>query len=842
MSVATRIAFRELRGGLKGFRIFLLCLTLGVAGIAAVGSVRTAIERGLSEESGALLGGDAEILFTYRFADETERAWMAQNALATSEIADFRSMVTLTRDGERQRALVQVKAADSAYPLYGSLGLSPEQPAADALASIDGRPGLVAANTLVERLNLEIGDTLRLGSTDFRFSAILTKEPDSAVGGFSFGPRVIVSLDAAKAAGLVAPGTLFTSHYRLKLPAGTDLAALQEQAETALADRGMRWSDTRDATPTLTRFVERLSAFLVIVGLAGLAVGGVGVSAAVRAYLDAKKPVIATLKTLGASSRTIFAIYLVQIGMLALLGILFGLILGVGLPILLGPVFGNALPVPARFAIYPAPVIEATTYGLLTAAIFSIWPLGRALNIRAAGLFRDESSTARRTPKWYFVLLVAALAALLVASAAWFSGVPKLALWSAFGVIFALGALLLTALLTKALARRLSRSRLTRGRPVLRLALGAIGGPGGEAGSVILSLGLGLAVLATIGQIDTNMRRTIAEELPTVAPSYFFVDIQKDQFDGFTEITGSTEGITKVQSAPMLRGIISKVNGIPAAEALGESWVLEGDRGITYAATPPEGNDLVEGAWWPEDYTGPPQMSFSAHDAEELGLKLGDEVTVNVLGRNLTATVVAFHKADFSSMGINFVMIVNPAALQAAPHTYIATVYGDTTADAPLLDALSARYPNITAIRVTDAIERVSDMLNGIASAIRWGAAVTLLTGFTVLIGAAAAGERQRIYEAALLKTLGAPRPRILASFALRSAILGAAAGLVAIGAGALAGWAVMTFIMDVEFRLALPSAILIVTGGALASLLAGLAFAWRPLSARPARVLRARE
>lgn len=842
MSAALRIAFRELRGGLKGFRIFLLCLTLGVAGIAAVGSVRTAIERGLSGESAALLGGDAEIAFTYRFADATERAWMAENALATSEVADFRSMVTLTRDGERQRALVQVKGVDALYPLYGNLGLSPDITAQDALATVDGRAGLVAANTLVERLNLRIGDTLRLGNADFRLSAILTNEPDSATGGFSFGPRVIVSLDAAKSAGLLAPGTLFTGKYRLKLSAGTNLETLKTAAETALADRGMQWSDTRDATPSLSRFVERMGAFLVIVGLAGLAVGGVGVSAAVRAYLDAKKPVIATLKTLGAGSGTIFGIYLLQIGMLALLGIALGLILGVGLPILLGPLFSDALPVPARFAVYPAPMIEAGVYGLLTAAIFSIWPLGRALNIRAASLFRDEASRTRRAPRWYFILLTAALSALLVASAAWFSGVPKLALWSAFGVILALGALLLTAMLTKALARRLSRSRLTRGRPVLRLALGAIGGPGGEAGSVILSLGLGLAVLATIGQIDTNMRRAITEELPAVAPSYFFVDIQKDQFEGFNTIARTTEGIDKIQTAPMLRGILSKVNGIPAAEALGESWVLEGDRGITYAATPPEGNDIVAGAWWPEDYTGEPQMSFSAHDAGELGLKLGDKVTVNVLGRDLTATVVAFHRADFSSMGINFVMIVNPAALQAAPHSYIATVYGDEQADAPLLDALATAYPNITAIRITDAVERVSKMLDGIAAAIRWGAAVTLLTGFTVLIGAAAAGERQRIYEAALLKTLGATRPRILASFALRSAILGGAAGLVAIGAGALAGWAVMTNIMDVAFRFDLPSALLIVSGGALASLLAGLAFAWRPLSARPARVLRARE
>ncbi len=842
MSVATRIAFRELRGGLAGFRIFLLCLALGVAGIAAVGSVRTAIERGLTAESGALLGGDAEIQFTYRFADAGERAWMADTAQSVSEVVDFRSMVTLERGGTRRRALVQAKGVDGQYPLYGAVTLAPAQPLAEALAVRDGVAGMVAAQTLVERLNLKIGDILRLGTRDFQLRGVLVREPDSATGGFSFGPRVLVSLEAVKSAGILAPGSLFTGKYRLKLPPRSDLAAVKLAAQTALADTGMRWSDTRDATPGLSRFVERMGTFLVIVGLAGLAVGGVGVSAAVRSYLDAKKPVIATLKTLGASSATIFTVYLVQIGVLAILGITIGLVLGVGLPIVLGPLFGDSLPVPARFAVYPEPVFEAGTYGILTALIFTVWPLGRAINIRAASLFRDGTSTTRRMPRWYFVVLVGVLSAALIATAAAFSGVPKLTLWSAGGVLVALGALYVAALLTRWLARRIARGRAGRGRPALRLALAAIGGPGGEAGPVILSLGLGLTVLATIGQIDTNMRRAIDEELPAVAPSYFFVDIQKDQFQGFKDIVTNTPGVTRVQTAPMLRGVITGANGMKAEEALGKSWVLEGDRGVTYAATPPEGASVTAGKWWPENYTGAPQMSFSAHDAAELGLKLGDTLTVNILGRNLTATIVAFHKTDFSSMGINFVMIVDPAALQAAPHTYIATVYGDTAADAPMTKALGDAYPNITAIRIADAVNKVKKILDGISAAIRWGAAVTLLTGFVVLVGAAAAGERQRVYEAALLKTLGATRARILASFALRSAILGAAAGLVAIGTGALAGWAVMTNVMDIEFRFALTSAVLIVSGGALASLLAGLAFAWRPLAARPARILRARE
>lgn len=836
-SVAFLIAFRELRGGLAGFRIFLLCLALGVAGIAAVGSVRTAIQQALDSESNTLLGGDANLQFTYRFADETERQWMEGFADIVSEIVDFRSMVTV--NGER--ALVQVKGIDGEYPVYGQVGLNVDTPLAELLADT-GYPGLIAAPVLIDRLGLKVGDILRLGTTDFQLRASLIREPDGATAGFSFGPRVIVSLDALRDSGLLATGTLFYSHYRLKFPAGVNLAHMKTLATDEMADQGMRWQDARNGTPGLSRFVDRMGAFLVIVGLAGLAVGGIGVSAAVRAYLDGKKATIATLKTVGATSRTIFAIYLIQIGILATIGILLGLMLGAALPVIIGPLFVDKLPLPVEFSLFPIPLIEAALYGLLTAAIFTIWPLSQAIDTRPADLFRDEVDGKHPRPRWYFIVIVSLLSIALIAVATWFSGTPRLALWSAFGLLTSLLALHLAALGTKRLTRRFSRSKLTRGRPTLRMALGAVGGPGGEASSVILSLGLGLTVLATVGQIDSNMRRAVAEEIPAIAPAYFFLDIQNTQLADFLTAAHADEGVENIETAPMLRGIITRVNGEPAREVLGNHWVLRGDRGVTYSALPPKGATVTQGEWWPEDYSGEPQMSFAEEEALEMGLSLGDQLTVNILGRDLTATITSFRTVDFSDMGINFVMLLNPSALQAAPHTHIATVYADENSEGRLLRTLGSKFPNVTAISVRSAIGRVISTLEGIGAATRWGAAATLLTGFVVLIGAAAAGERRRVYEAALLKTLGATRARILASFAVRAGILGAAAGLVAIVAGGISGWAVMTFVMDVDFVFAATSAIGIVVGGALASLLAGLAFALKPLATRPAQVLRARE
>ena len=839
---ALRIARRELRGGLRGFWVFLACLALGVAAIAAVGSVRTAIERGLEREGAVLLGGDAELSFTYRFASEEERAWAEGVADTVSEVTDFRSMAVVGSGEDTERGLTQVKSVDAAYPIYGEVALDPAMALADALAGSDGLPGAVMAPALADRLALAPGDRFRLGTQEFVLSAILTREPDDAGDGFGLGPRTLVRTTDLAESSLLEPGTLFETHYRLALPPGTDLAALEAEATARFRDTGLRWRDARNGAPGVAQFVDRLSAFLVLVGLAGLAVGGVGVSAAVRSYIDGKTEVIATLKTLGAEARTIFAAYFLQIAALAALGITMGLVLGALLPLLFAPLIEARLPVPASFSLYPGPLAEAALYGVLTALLFTLWPLARTEEVRAATLFRDALGQGRRLPRPVYIAASALILALLVAAAAWLSGAWQIALFAAGGIAGSLLLLALAAAGIRAFARRVARARLVRGRTALRLALGAVGGPGGATASVVLSLGLGLTVLATIGQISSNLRSAIARDLPEVAPSYFFVDIQPDQIDGFLDRVSGDPAVSRTDTAPMLRGIITQINGQPARQVAGEHWVLEGDRGVTYSDRPGAQTVITQGAWWPEDYTGPPQISFAADEAAELGLAIGDDLTVNILGRDITAEVTSFRVVDFSTAGIGFILAMNPSALAGAPHTFIATVYAEEAAEAAILRDVADAYPNVTAIRVRDAIDRVSEVLAGIAAAITWGAAATLVTGIIVLIGTAAAGQQARIFEAAVLKTVGAVRGQVLAYLAIRAARLGAAAGAVAILAAGIGGWGVTTFLMETSYAFEPVSAVGIVLGGAVATLLAGLAFAWAPLAARPAQVLRGRE
>ena len=820
--------------------MFLACLILGVGGITVVGSVTAAIERGLGAEGREVLGGDVSVAFTYRFAKAEERAWMAARG-TVSEVVDLRSMLG-TVGAEAERALAQVKGVDGAYPLIGVVALAGGGLLARALAPRDGVHGLVTERVLAERLGLSPGHRVRLAGGIFELRAILETEPDRASGGFALGPRVIVLTDGLREAGLMGPGTLFTALYRLRLDGAADLGALKAAFAARFPDSGGRWRDRRNAAPGIQRFVTRLGAFLTLTGLAALAIGGVGVGAAVRGYLDRKTRTIAALRTIGAGAGEIFAAYTLQIGVIAGLGIAAGLALGAGLVALVGPMLADRLPVPAEFAVYPRPLAVAALYGVLTAALFALWPLARLRELRPAVLFREMGEGGEVWPRRGMLAALGLIALALAAAVIGLSGAPELAAWVIAAVGVAFVALRAMGSAARRLARRLAHARVLRHRPGIRLALGAIGAPGGQTGDVVLALGLGLGVLAAIGQIDANLQRLIRAQLPEGSPAFFFVDIQNHQLEEFRALVGGIEDVGKIADAPMLRGVITHLDGVPAADAEIDpdaAWVLRGDRGVSYAARPPEGAVITEGAWWAENYTGEPLVSFSAHEGRELGLAVGSLITVNVLGRPITARVASLREIEWRGLGINFLMILNPAALAGAPHSHIATVHAAPRAEAEVMGAVGRALPNVTAIRVRDQVDRVSDALNDLGAATRWASAALLATGLVVLIGAAGAAAERQVAEAAILKVLGAGRRRILASFALRAGLLGSLAGVAALLWGLAAAWGATRFVLDGPFVLQPGAALAVVAGGAALNLVAGLFFAARPLRLRPGQVLR---
>ena len=839
--IALKIAQRELTAALKdrlhGFRILILCLIFGVASIATIGSLRGAIEAGLNSNGRVFLGGDAEIELTYRRASPQENGWMAQQSLQKSEILDFRSMA-VARDNSK-RILTQVKAVDAAYPLVGEIVLSNGIGLPEALAGQNDLPGAVVAPALLRRLQLNLGDIMQLGEQEFVVMATLEKEPDN-FGNFALGPRSIVLAQDLEGSGLLSPGTIFSSKYRLILPNGADFNAAKAVFENDWATAGGKWKDARNASPGAARAIDRLSTFLVLIGLSGLVVGGIGVSAAVRAFVAKKTGNIAVLKTLGATPRQIFWIYTLQVIAYTVMAVFLGVLLGAVSPFMARPFLPESLSAVAVISVYPGALLEAAIYGALAAAIFSIWPLAQTEQIRPANLFRGGTPQSWPAARYVIVLVI------LLGGALWgavqFSGSITMTFWLLGGISLALLFLALMAGLFQLILKQVVRSKALQGRLALRAAVSAIASGTERASPVVMGIGLGLAVLAAVGQIDGNLRKSMTKSLPDKAPSFFFLDIQSGQLDEFNQRLSDNTEVDRVETAPMLRGLVTQINGKPAAEVGGDHWVLRGDRGISYAAEMPEKTSLTAGQWWPGDYSGPAQISFSAEAADEIGISLGDSLTLNVLGRDITATITSLRDVDFSNAGMGFVILLNTAALAGAPHSHIATVYASEAAEIPILDELGQAFPNVTGIQIREAVLMVSGIVSSIASAASIGAIATLITGFLILIGAASASSEQRAYETAILKTLGSTRREILISFALRAAMVGTLAAIVALGAGLLGGWAVSHFVFETSFEVIWSNAALIIVGGVGATLITGVLFALGPLSQSAAAELRHRD
>ncbi|MDI7862424.1 ABC transporter permease [Rhizobiaceae bacterium n13] len=833
--LAWRLALRELRGGLRGFYIFLACIALGTAAIAAVNSVSTSLTDSIAAEGQTILAGDVRFELNNREANAEELSFL-KGLGQVSVSSGLRSMARML-DGSDQ-TLVEVKAVDDAYPLYGALDAKPSAPIATLLEN----NGAVAAPLLLDRLGLAVGDEILLGKARVKVTAALENEPDALSDGFGLAPRLMISRDTLAASGLVQTGSLVEYSYKVRMDnPQRGLRGLRERAEREFPNAGwsIRMSDR--AAPALSENINRFSQFLTLVGLTALIVGGVGVANAVRAFLDSKRTTIATFKCLGAPASVVAMIYFIQILLIASTGIVVGLVIGAATPFLASGYLVELLPVASRATIYPWALGLAALFGLLTTLAFAILPLGHAREVPATALFREQSFEPRRLPSWPYVVAAGAVLAALAALAFFSAQDQRIAGIFLGSIAFAFIVLRAVAVLVSAIARRSPRVN----SPALRLAIGNIHRPGALTPSVVLSLGLGLTLLVTLTLIDGNLRRELTGSMPERAPNFFFVDVQSADLEGFRSLLKQQSPDAKIIEVPMLRGRIMAFNGedvnqrnVPPAGR----WVLRGDRGITYAKNQPENSTLTDGKWWTPDYDGEPLVSFSAQEAGELGLKIGDTVTVNVLGRNVTARIANFRKVEWESLSINFVMVFSPNTFRGAPHAWLATL-GDPDAtpqqEAAVLKAVTNAYPTITSVRVKDALEVIDKLVGQLATAIRAAASVALVASVLVLAGALAAGNRARTHDAVVLKTLGATRAMLVRTFAYEYLMLGAATAIFALASGGLAAWYVVSQVMKLP-SVFLPNVAVITLVTALVLTVGiGLAGTWRILGQKAAPVLR---
>ena len=834
--IALRLALRELRGGVRGLRIVIACLALGVAAVAAVGSLREGIERGLQVEGRRLLGGDMEVQGGAQVLPDALRDLLRARGAALSDIVQMRSML-IAPSGDRQ--LVELKAVDAAYPLVGEARTDPPGALQAALAERGGLPGVVAEPLVLDRLGLKFGDQVRLGQSTFEVRAALVAEPDRIGAPTVLGPRAMISAAALAATGLVQPGSLLNYELRATLPPGTAVGGVTEAVRAAFPGEGWRIRAATEGAPGVARFVDQTGLFMTLVGLTALLVGGIGVATGVRAWLEARARTIATLRCLGGSSRLIFTVFLLQVLALSAVAIAIGLAVGAALPAVAVALFGDALPVPARAGLYPRSLALAACYGLLTAAAFALWPLARASQIPGAALFRDALLPERLQARPMWLAVNAALAAALVALTVAASPDRRFALWFCASAAATLLLFRLGGIAVMALARRSPASRPAW----LRLGVANLHRPGSATPLMLVSLGLGLSTLAAVALIQGNLRRQVLEQLPDRAPTFYFIDIQNDQLDRFTKLVEAEPGTSDLEDVPSLRARIVSVNGVPAEQVLATpetQWALRGDRGLTYSARPPEGTKLVAGEWWPADYAGPPLVSFDVNLARGWGVGLGDTIRVNVLGREIDLRIASLRDIAWRSLSLNFTMVASPGLLARAPHTHLATLRVDATGnEGRLLRSVTDALPNVSGIRVADVLSSVAAILGKLAAALAATGSVTLVAGALVLVGAVAAGQRRRMAEAVVLKTLGATRGQVRAAWLVEFGLIGACAGLIAAAVGTLASWGVTTFVMRAEWVF-LPGVLATTIGGCIVLMLGfGYAGTEAALRAKAAPLLR---
>jgi putative ABC transport system permease protein len=841
VALTFRLALRELRGGLRGFYIFIACIGLGVMAIAAVGSLAHGLTDGLAREGRLILGGDVAFSLIQRETSAAERAFLASRG----ELSGAATMRAMARTSDSRTALVEVKAVDSAYPLYGSAVLEPPIDLAAALTHRDGAFGAVADPALLTRLDLRPGARLTIGAAAIELRAALVSEPDKLAGGIGFGPRLLISDEALKATGLLQPGSLVRWLYRVRLPKTAPEDAATQMIEAAKAqfpEAGWEIRSRNNAAPQLERNIERFSQYLTLVGLTALLIGGVGVANSAKHFLDRKRDVMAILKSIGATGSRVVAIYFVEVLVLAAIGSVIGLAVGAALPFGITSIFAAIIPLPLAPALYSSQLALAFAYGLLTAITFSLWPLGRAHDVPVSALFRDQVAPQRRLPRSRYIVAVALTAATFAASAVTAAFDRKIALIFIVAAVTVFGLLRVIASLVMVLASRLPRPQTT----VLRLAISNIFRPGALTPTVVMSLGLGLALLVAVLEIDVNLRGQFAVALPERAPSFYFIDIPSDIAERFDAFVHQEAPRASVERVPMLRGRIVSAHGIPAEDLKPKpeaAWVLQSDRGMTYTSQLPAGSRLVAGEWWAPDYTGPPLVSVEKQIADGLGLRIGDDVTVNVLGRNLSARIANLRSLDWNSLGINFVLVFSPTAFRGAPHTEIATVTypggGTVAEETALLKSVADALPGVTAVRVKDALDAVAGVVMNLMLAVRAASSITLIAAVMVLGGALAAGHRHRVYDAVVLKTLGATRLQLITAYALEYLLLGLAAVVFGVAAGSIAGWRVVVDLMTLPFHWQIgPS-----SAAALIALMITIAFgllgSWPALGRKPATVFR---
>lgn len=880
--VSVKLAWREIHSAWSRFLFLFLCIALGVGAIVAVDLFAVNVEQVILGDTRALLGGDVELSWRRAISDQGRHVLdsLSDRDIVLSHVTEIAAMATVdshksqTPLTQTTSQLVELKAIDSAYPLYGRLVVEPDLPMTqllDPLQSRCGRSpcfGALVQESLLIRLNLTVGSELQIGKASFLITAVLKKEPDRIANGFSLGPRVMISREALKATALIQTGSRIQERYRLSISDSTSLEPLIGELRGRLSQEGTQISSFRDAQPRLRRFLDQLNLYLGLIGFTILLVGGIGVACTIQGFLTQKIPIIATLKTLGADSSQIIRLYLTQSlflgGIGSLLGAIVGVVLHRGLPLLLQGIIPETMPVNPTVA----PVLRGIVLGTLATLAFSLWPLLAIRHVSPALVYRQAVDHSRemansqsRLTRWRTILKHWWNdRAQVIVSISMMVSVTGLAMWQAhsltLGLFFsgACGVAVLFLLGGTGVLYRIFRHVPIPQRYLLRHAVRNLQRPGNFTKAMTLAIGIGVMLMTTLTIVQRSILDLIGNQIPTQAPSFFFIDIQPDQHSQFVDVLQKKFPDSPYKLVPVVRSRLTAINGQPIdpEEHKGQrnGWYFTREYVLTTSRDLPKDNVLTQGQWWnhikESDSDGAtrttsdfPLVSVEEDAAKNLGLTLGSTLTLDIQGVPIIAKVGSLRQVDWGSFSINFFMILQPGSFDGAPFTYIATTRVPTTFEVPLQQAIVAVMPNVTAINVGDVLENIGRIFHQLSMGIQALALLCLVTGAVVMIAAISINRYRRLHELAIMKALGASRRLLVFSLGVEFCVIGAFAGLVGLGLGCLLSWSLLYFFFDLNwtFDLILLSTGLLLT--ILLSLMTGFLGTYRLLGFPPLSVLR---
>ena len=784
-ALAVRFARRDFQGRSGGFWLLVAGLAFAITAFALVGSIADAVLDGVRGGARQAVGGDLALRLFHRPASSEEKTHL-KTLGKVSEIAELRPLVQRS-DGSRP-TLVELKAVDPTYPLLGELRLNPPTSKETAFDLENGFFGAAAAPALLKALGLQVGDIARLGTIDIQIRTVIVSEPDKSLAAFSLGPRLMISRTALDQSGLSEAGGPSYYYSRVLLDAPDKAEAAIAEIEVRFPHAGWRIVNAADGVPGIERMAEIGRSLLILIGLSVLLICGIGVSGGVSAHLTRKTKTIAILKSNGAPRGLISSIYLWQVLFAALLALIIGLIAGAALQQAAMGLAAPYLPFEWQPGLQPLALAVAGAFGLLTALLFAIWPLDRACSTPAQKLFKHQMKPQRDRHTWKAVAIMVLAAGLIGALVMTATAMPLFALIFGGGVALAVLAFLGLGKGVGWLAHRIH----FKNRPVLRIAIANIGRPGAPTGSMIMALGLTLTLLVAILTLDRHAGAHLRETLPAQTPDLVFLNIAPEESDAFAETIAVLPGVQRFETAPFLHGRLTAVKDTPVRDwgvPKDISWVVRGDRGLSWRAQPTDKGQIVTGEWWPKDYRGPLQASLDVKVAERLRVTVGDRITLNILGHPTNVTIANLRAVDWTRLELDFPILLSPPPTPI-PHSRVAALWATPNSLEAIEKTAQTAFPLSPFIRVPAVLTKMEGLIDGLTTALVMASTATVSAAFFVLAGSLSAGYRRRVKEMALLKVVGARPKQIALSCMLEMLLIALAAAIPSalLGTGAAYG------------------------------------------------------